>query len=139
VRKLGTIGICAVILGTASSCTTCPTTPGNAIGDRAGVRADSNTVGFGDRAGGPNYYCQPGVCQSTGLFDPDYRVCLGGAGTAANSAPNGVLPSGATAQRAASSTLGQAFFDVTIGTPAWETEPLGSLRRAYPFNSAWQL
>ena len=64
VRKLVTIGVCAVILGTASSCITCRTTPGNAM---ESIRAGSDTVGFGDRAGGSNYYCQPGVCQSTGL------------------------------------------------------------------------
>jgi hypothetical protein len=81
VRKPVTIGVCAVILGTASSCTTtCWTTPGS------GIRAGPDSVGFGDRAGAPNYYCQPGVCQSTGWFDPDARVCLGGyaAGAAAN-------------------------------------------------------
>jgi hypothetical protein len=82
VRKLVTIGLCAVILGTASSCTTCWTTPG------AGVRAGPNTVGFGDRAGAPNYYCQPGVCQSTGWDDPDYGVCLGGHKNAAGAAAN---------------------------------------------------
>jgi hypothetical protein len=82
VRKLVTIGVCAVILGTASSCTTCRTTPGNAM---ESIRAGSDTVGFGDRAGGSNYYCQPGVCQSTGLHDPDYRVCLGGAASVARS------------------------------------------------------
>jgi hypothetical protein len=77
VRKLVTIGVCAVILlGTASSCATCWTV--NATDDRASIRAGPNTVGFGDRAGAPNYYCQPGVCQSTGRKDPDYRVCLGG-------------------------------------------------------------
>ena len=47
----------------------------------AGIRAGSNTVGFGNRAGAPNYYCQPGVCQKTGRNDPDYRVCLGGVGS----------------------------------------------------------
>src|SRR5580704_379203 len=78
VRKLVRILVCAVILGAASSCTTCPATSGNAMGDGEGVRAGGNSVGFGDRAGGSNYYCQPGVCQSTGLHDPDYRVCLGG-------------------------------------------------------------
>jgi hypothetical protein len=57
----------------------------------ASIRAGSNTVGFGNRAGAPNYYCQPGVCQKTGRDDPDYRFCLGGfgskaaAGAAANS------------------------------------------------------
>jgi hypothetical protein len=98
VRKLVTIGVCAVILATASSCTTCRTTPGN-----DSIRAGSNTVGFGNRAGGPNYYCQPGVCQSTGWDDPDYGVCFGGykspAGAAATSGLNGVLPSGSAAQR----------------------------------------
>ena len=54
----------------------------------AGIRAGSNTVGFGNRAGAPNYYCQPGVCQSTGLFDPDYGVCLGGYKNAAGAAAN---------------------------------------------------
>jgi hypothetical protein len=78
VRKRVRIVVCAIILGTASSCTTCPATSGNAMGDGEGVRAGESSVGFGNRAGGPNYYCQPGVCQSTGLHDPDYRVCLGG-------------------------------------------------------------
>jgi hypothetical protein len=75
VRKLVMIGVCAVLLGTAS-CTqhTCWTAADN----RASIRAGPNTVGFGDRAGAPNYYCQPGVCRSTGRQDPDYRVCLGG-------------------------------------------------------------
>jgi hypothetical protein len=75
VRKLVTIGVCVILFGTASSCTTCGTMPVNAMDD---YRAGSNTVGFGDRTGAPNYYCQPGVCQSTGLYDPDNRVCLGG-------------------------------------------------------------
>src|ERR1700692_5121030 len=74
VRTLGTIGVCGAILGAASACTTCRT-PVN-----ASIRAGSNTVGFGNRAGAPNYYCQPGVCQKTGRDDPDYRVCLGGVG-----------------------------------------------------------
>jgi hypothetical protein len=84
VRTLVTIGVCGAILGAASACTTCRT-PVN-----AGIRAGSNTVGFGNRAGAPNYYCQPGVCQKTGRADPDYRVCLGGFGsqTAAGAAAN---------------------------------------------------
>jgi hypothetical protein len=69
VRKLVMIGVCAVTSCAAQPC------PWNSI---AGIRAGSDTVGFGDRGGAPNYYCQPGVCQSTGIFDPDYRVCLGG-------------------------------------------------------------
>ena len=60
VRMLVTIGVCGAILGAASACTTCKT-PAN-----AGIRAGSNTVGFGNRAGAPNYYCQPGVCKRTG-------------------------------------------------------------------------
>jgi hypothetical protein len=79
-RKLATIGFCALILAT-SSCSTCVTPPG------AGIRAGSNSVGFGDRAGAPNYYCQPGVCQSTGMGDPDYRVCPGGFKSAAGAHP----------------------------------------------------
>ena len=84
VRMLVTIGVCGAILGAASACTTCRT-PVN-----AGIRAGSNTVGFGNRAGGPNYYCQPGVCQKTGRADPDYRVCPGGFGsqTAAGASAN---------------------------------------------------
>ena len=83
-RTLVTIGVCGAILGAASACTTCWTPPVN-----ASIRAGS--VGFGNRAGAPNYYCQPGVCKKTGRDDPDYRVCLGGfgsknaAGAAANS------------------------------------------------------
>jgi hypothetical protein len=56
VRKLVTIGCAVILLGTAS-CTTCWTTPVNAMDDRASIRAGSNTVGSGDRAGAPNYYC----------------------------------------------------------------------------------
>ena len=84
VRMLVTIGVCGAILGAASACTTCKT-PAN-----AGIRAGSNTVGFGNRAGAPNYYCQPGVCKRTGWNDPDYRVCPGGFGsqTAAGAAAN---------------------------------------------------
>lgn len=98
-RTLVTIGVCGAILGAASACTTCWTPPVN-----ASIRAGPNSVGFGNRAGAPNYYCQPGVCQKTGRDDPDYRVCLGGfgsknaAGAAANLALNGVLPSGTTAR-----------------------------------------
>jgi hypothetical protein len=77
VRKLVTVGVCAVILGTVSSYTTGGTTRD------AGIRAGRNTVGFGNRAGAPNYYCQSGVCQSTGWDDPDYRVCAGGCKTPA--------------------------------------------------------
>jgi hypothetical protein len=84
VRNLVAIGVCAVVLGTASSRTQCGTMSANAMG----IRAGSNTVGFGDRAGAANYYCQPGVCQSTGLHDPDYRVCLGGYKNAADAAAN---------------------------------------------------
>jgi hypothetical protein len=86
VKTLVTIGVCGAILGAASACTTCSAPPVN-----ASIRAGSNTVGFGYRAGAPNYYCQPGVCKKTGRDDPDYRVCLGGfgsknaAGAAANS------------------------------------------------------
>jgi hypothetical protein len=85
VRTLVTIGVCGAILGAASACTTCWTPPVN-----ASIRAGSNTVGFGNRAGAPNYYCQPGVCQTTGRDDPDYRVCLGGFGykNAAGAKPN---------------------------------------------------
>ena len=81
-RKLVTVGVCAVILGTASSCTTCGATPD------AGIRAGADTVGFGNRAGAPNYYCQPGICQSTGWDDADYRVCAGGYNPATGAAAN---------------------------------------------------
>ena len=74
-RKLVTIGVCAIILGTVCACTQCQT-PSDAA-----VRAGSNSVGFGNRAGAPNYYCQPGVCKKTGWNDPDYRVCPGGFGS----------------------------------------------------------
>ncbi len=75
-RKLVRIGVCAVY--SARLRLHHMPTIGNAKEDGEGVRAGRNTVGFGDRAGGGNYYCQPGVCQSTGMHDPDYRVCLGG-------------------------------------------------------------
>ncbi len=82
------VTICAIILGTVS-CSTCWTTPG------AGIVAGPNTVGFGNRAGAPNYFCPPGVCQSTGINDPDHSVCLGGykrpTGAAANSAQTPLL------------------------------------------------
>jgi hypothetical protein len=69
VRKLVIIGICAV-----TSCSGQPCHWDSVVGSRAGP----NTVGSGNRAGAPDYYCQPGVCKSTGEFDPDYGVCLGG-------------------------------------------------------------
>jgi hypothetical protein len=81
VRKLVTIGVCAIILGTTCACTQCQTPPGT------GIRAGSNSVGFGNRAGAPNYYCQPGVCKRTGWNDPDYRVCPGGFGSKTAAAP----------------------------------------------------
>jgi hypothetical protein len=66
VRKLVTIGVCVVaLLGTAM--------PVNAM-DQQPIRAGRQTVGFGNRSGAPNYYCQPGVCKSTGIHDPDYRM-----------------------------------------------------------------
>jgi hypothetical protein len=75
VRKLGTIGVCAVILLGTTSCSTCWTVPGSPL---TGSRAGPDSVGSGYRAGAPNYYCQPGVCQRTGWDDPEYGVCLGG-------------------------------------------------------------
>jgi hypothetical protein len=77
--KLATIGVCAIILGTACSCTQCETPPGT------GIRAGSNSVGFGNRAGAPNYYCQPGVCQSMGWTIRTMAFVLAGkSGAAAN-------------------------------------------------------
>ena len=81
-RKPATIGVCAIILGTACSCTQCQTPPGT------GIRAGSNSVGFGNRAGAPNYYCQPGVYKKTSWNDPDYRVCPGGFGSKTVAAPS---------------------------------------------------
>jgi hypothetical protein len=49
VRTFVTIGVCGAILAAASACTTCSTPPVN-----ASIRAGSNTVGFGYRAGAPN-------------------------------------------------------------------------------------
>ena len=102
-RMLVTIGVCGAILGAASACTTCWKPPVN-----ASIRAGSNTVGFGNRAGAPNYYCQPGVCQKTGRDDPDYRVCLGGFGskTAAGAAANSDEPTEADSSLDAEVGLG---------------------------------
>jgi hypothetical protein len=67
-RKLVMIGFCALTSCSGQPCQ---------VQSGASIRAGSDSVGFGDRAGAPNYFCQPGVCQSTGINDP-IPICLGG-------------------------------------------------------------